>query len=164
VTELLDSFEGANVGRGTLASLVSQGLDEGLSANQMLRNARELGLGIQRQSFLRLVGEVRDSIASGPAWGTFAGDALPSEDAFAEWTGGTPNTFLYRTTVFARNKTDAGYEVKQLNFDVLSHDIISPDEAIRRAHMFFESGTVLDQYSDQEYLGGEVRGGYAQVT
>lgn len=164
MTELLDEVASANVGRGALASLINQGLGEGMSANAMLRQARELGIGIQRQSFLRLVGEVRNATSLETDWGTFRGGVVPGEDAFAEWTGGAPGTYLYRTTVFAREKTEAGYEIRQLNFDVLSNDIISPDEALRRAQQDFEGGTVLDQYSNQEYLGGEVRGAYRQVA
>lgn len=154
---------GVELERGYLASLVTQGLTEGLSANAMLRDFQQAGIGIRRANFLQLVGEVRSAQAGRDVWSTLAGNSIPEAGAFSTWSGGSANTYLYRTTVYARSGIPGEKSVTSLNFDVLSSEPITPDEAVRRARNQFDSGSVTTYGSDQEYLGGEVRGGYFQT-
>ncbi|MFZ0666191.1 MAG: hypothetical protein WAM97_10575 [Acidimicrobiales bacterium] len=146
-----------------MASLVSQGLEQGLSANAMLRDFQTAGIGIRRADFLTLVGEVRSAQAGRDVWAGLAGDQIPEEGVFSRWEGGQADTYLYRTTIYARTGDAGERQIQRLNFDVRTANKITPNEAIQRARNAFDAGSITTYGDDQEYLGGEVRGGYFQL-
>ena len=148
--------------RSDLASLVNEGIGNGMSGNAMLREAQAAGIGIRRADFLQLVGEVRSSLAGQSAIQALAMDQLADESMITQWTGGAVNTYLHRVTLYVREGPPGGKEIVTHKWDILSDHVLSGRQATEAASERFINGQSDDNYSDQELLGSELRNIYHQ--
>jgi hypothetical protein len=65
---------------------IAQGVSEGMSANAIQRALQAAGAGINRQTLLRVVGEVRAAIANRPIAQSINTSTLPTGDQYTKWT------------------------------------------------------------------------------
>lgn len=159
----LDTGEGASFSRSQLGSLVGQGLDEGISGNQILREFASNGIGIRRSDGLALISQVRSAMASTDAVQSLAMDQIPTDDAVSEWSGGRADTYLYRVRMYIREGGEGGLGLYQGNFDIVSDELITPEEAQARARDIWQSGEGQDNYADRELWGTSLGGIYHQT-
>jgi hypothetical protein len=149
-------------GRSMLAPLVRQGLSEGMSANAMLRELRAAGLGLRRQSFLQLVGEVKGSTERAGAWAGVDLTAMPGADMIQEWHGGQSETYLHRVYAYYRSREAGDLSVYRKGFSILSRSPMTPAQAIASAADLWGEGDTSGDYA-QDLLGFEFSGIYHQL-
>lgn len=149
--------------RSQLGSLVGVGLREGLSGNEMLRQLVGAGSGIRRQSFLQLVGEVRNAQASAAELALAPVETPLGAERYTDWQGGATDSYLHRVSLYVREQEEGGLSVITKNFDIISSTPLSPAEAVQRAQDIFNTNTGSDNYPDEELLGAELRGAYHQL-
>ena len=152
----------AGANRTWMASLVRQGLTEGLSANAMLGAIKTAGLGIRRQSFLQLTGEVRASMAREDQWATMPYDQVPGPELMQEWTGGRAETYLYRLSKLVRRTVGGELTVERQGFNVLTRSPIAPNDAVAIALTQHEE-THPETTTVGELFGIELSGIYHQL-
>lgn len=142
------------------ASLIRTGLTGGLSANNILGQLSGAGLGMRRQDFYRLVGEIRVGLTAGD-WAVGRDpNELPSPGDIRAWNGGTPNKYLTRVNVYVRERLGEGeYEISRRGLSFLSSEAISPAQAVQNAMDMPMTGNYPQQ---REVLGYEYNGTYFQ--
>jgi hypothetical protein len=148
--------------RSDLASLVNEGIRNGLSGNAMQAMASEAGVGIRRSDFQQLVTEVRSSIANESAIQALGANEIADESLVTQWTGGATDTYLHRVTLYVREGPPGNKEIMLHNFDILNDHIMSGAEAVASAQELFVNGQADDNYADQELLGADMRNIYHQ--
>lgn len=155
-----ETGSGAVASENTLVTLVRTGLNEGMSGNAILQGMQSVGLGLRRQSFYQLVGEVRSSLGAG-AWATGVDpNTIPTSENIVSWTGGTAGKYLTRVNVYVRERIGEGeYEVARRGLSFLSNEPISPAQAIQNAQ---DMPTGMDNYPSRQTLGYEYNGTYLQ--
>jgi len=154
--------EGASFSRSQLGSLVSQGLSEGYSGSAILRAFTDNGIGIRRSDGLDLIRQVRGAMDADDAVQSLAMDQIPTSDAISEWSGGRADTYLYRVRMYIREGGESGLGFYQGNFDIVSDELITPEEAQARARDIWQSGEGQDNYADRELWGTSLGGIYHQ--
>lgn len=159
-----EAVEGAietAVPRNLLGSAISQGLNQGLGATEMLRAYRAAGGAIRTQSWYQLVGEVREATARAGDIGGLPLDQLPAEGSIVEWSGGRAGTYLYRMNVYVRENVEGvGLNVVQQMWDIQTSELLTPEQAI--ANITDQFGQTESQYATV-MLGASVRGIYRQT-
>lgn len=165
-TDILASVaeaEGAGVGTPLLASMVRQGLTEGLSGSAMLNAIRDAGVGIRTQSFYQLVGEVRASAARAEQWSGAALDRLPSSELVQEWTGGQSDTYLSRVYMYVRTRATGELAVERRGVSIVTNELITPGDALSMAQDLYAENADNENYSNEQLLGAEFGGVYHQL-
>jgi hypothetical protein len=152
----------AGFSRSQLGSLVSAGLDEGLSGNKILQGFADAGIGVRRSDGLSLISQVRGAMASTDAVQSLAMDQIPTSDSIAEWSGGRADSYLYRVRMYIREGGEGGLGFYQGNFDIVSDELITPAEAQQRARDIWESGEGQDLYAERQLWGTSLGGVYHQ--
>jgi hypothetical protein len=141
-------------------SIVRVGLDEGLAGNEILRQMSEVGYGMRRQNFYRLVGELKASEAGAGDWAarTLAGE-ITTADVY-ELTGGQAGKFMTNVRVTYQALDEAGeVEIGTRTISLLSNDLPDLQERLAAAKSFYDGGPPGDT-DTQQFLGAEVTGVY----
>ncbi len=146
-----------------LASIVRQGLNDGLSGNEMLRQVQAAGLGIQRSSFLQLVGEVRSSASMAERWSTLPLDQVPGPEDIVDWAGGATDTYLHRVYMYVRTNEAGQLAVERRGVSLLTREPLSPADALAMAQDLYDENADNDNYSGDQLLGAEFGGIYHQL-
>jgi hypothetical protein len=154
--EILADVQGvvgpAGLDKSYLSSIVRAGVDAGVSANQMLRGLQTTGLGVQRQSFLRLVANTRAQVSEGALADVADVNALPSEMTIVEKAEGRAGTYRTQVVVTYRQKEgDGDYSINDTTFSIGSDTPLTPAEAMAEVQAVWGD----DQYAhgDTEIYG-----------
>ena len=161
--EGLADAEGADIGQSMSASLIRQGLNEGLSGNAILSAMQEAGLGIRRQSFYQLLGEVRASSALADAWSGAPLDQIPSDDLVTDWTGGRADSYLSRVYMYVRTNVGGVLSVERRGVSIVTNELITPGDALAAAQSLYEENSESENYANEQLLGAEFGGVYHQL-
>lgn len=148
----------AGVGNKFLPALMRQGLQAGLSGNQMLQAFRSAGLGIGTQRFYGLLGEIAATEGMQASIGAIPLSQELSESDFAEWTTARASGYLYQVRAYFQSEDPLTHQLIRTfrPFDVRSPDIITQEEALGIAHDYADSGG--GPGSDQTLVGLEITG------
>lgn len=158
----LDVGGAAGFSRSQLGSLTQAGLSEGMSGNAILQGFADAGIGVRRSDGLAMINQVRGAMASTDAVQSLAMDQIPTSDSIAEWSGGRADSYLYRVRMYIREGGQEGLGFYQGNFDIVSDDLITPEEAQQRARDIWASGEGQNNYPDRQLWGTSLGGVYHQ--
>lgn len=104
---------------------------DGLSANAGLRMAKEAGIGVRRQTFLRMVGEVRNNYAQRIAELDRPLAARARPDERAKIPTRNQSGFIHYIDVYVRNRDTGAITVRPQA--IRSNTLLSRDAAVDRA-------------------------------
>lgn len=109
-------------------ALLARAIEEGLSANKALQTFREAGLGMRRETFLNLYGEMRAAIGNRDLLASIDYGVIPDEARFTPWSAGTPGTYVYGVQLGIR---DVGDVIPRTSYFWVDSDVrISPGDAL----------------------------------
>jgi hypothetical protein len=89
-----------DVNIGNRAGYVASMLREGMSANSILQTFKDLGAGMRRANGLKLIGQVRDSMAKASTVEGLRGDQLPDAAQYGTWAMGRGGQFATNVAVY----------------------------------------------------------------
>lgn len=122
---------------GNRAGYLAQLVDQGLSNNQALSALQDAGIGMNRQTGLRMLGEIRDAATRSPGVTALPSDALPSDDLLSTWSVRQGGGFAYQVQAYVKDAEG--------NLTTIHHTVIT-DQLV-------DKSTALDvTYSDMETL------------
>jgi len=158
--ELAQDLAGAEgsgaTGSGLLGTVVRQGLNEGLPANQILSGLSESGIGIRRANGLALVRDIRASIAATEA----AAGLDPLTQIPAQTIGqvSTGRQGVYRSNVTMRFRGPAvngERMIESSTFTITSDSVLRPIDVINAARDIWSTHSDLydSELLDTEYTG-----------
>lgn len=143
--------EGVNVGNP--AGFIADRIREGVNANRALQEFQGAGGGMRRQSWYRLYGEVRDSIARSPEASSLDPGATPTGAQYGTWAMGRGGQFATQVNIMFRDK--ASGVVGSAPYTHISDEEHTPDEAIAAGIDLYSNDDAASRY-DQQILGGIV--------
>lgn len=138
---------------------------DGLSANAGLRMAKEAGIPIRRQSFLRMVGEVRSHYAQRIAELDRPLNARSRPTEMTPLPTKTKTGFIHYVDVFVRDKDTGKYEVKEQA--IHSSTVLSRDNAVSLAVSRYNSAIDRAKVTPAQWgtpIRGVAEGGIYQAT
>lgn len=140
---------GVNVGNPS--GFIASKIREGISGNQMLREFREAGGAMERQRFLRLIGDTRDVLARQPQAAAIDPSRIPTGDELATWAMGRGGQYATQVSLSIYDR-ETGL-VMHNPYTYVSDDPHSPEEAITEAIDIFGAQENENNYG-QTVLGG----------
>lgn len=112
---------------GSFLGAAATAARQGVSANQALKQLREAGLGIQRQTFLRAYKELTEDIR---ARGTLLGLPLqgrPDSSMISRFTSQRASGFQHIVSIYARLPETGEVQVRRVS--VLSETLLTREQA-----------------------------------
>lgn len=110
---------------------IRYGLENGLSANQMLSDLRSVGLGVQRQTFLGLVRNERARMAAGQLPASLDLTQIPGANDIPEVAVGKAGTYASNIRVTYRVAAEDGtYHLEERTLSITSRTPVSPADAM----------------------------------
>lgn len=138
---------GGGVNIGNRAGYVAGLIREGLSANKILSTLREAGAGMQRAAGLRLVGQVRDSLARSPEIQAMRGDQLPTGDQYGTWAMGRGGQYATNVAIYS---IDRGSGVALTSFFThVTNEPHTPEEAAQAGIDLYTDAGADDRYGQR---------------
>jgi hypothetical protein len=133
------------------ASVVARGVAEGMSGNAIVRALQQAGMGVNRGTVFKMIGQVRAAIANREHVATMPTDQLPAARDYATWTTSREG-FSTQLLVFTRDRETGIIGSQVSSYTTL--DPHSPDEAIAAKQADWLDLTAQgSEYEDQQYLG-----------
>lgn len=87
-----------------------QTVKQGISANEALRMAQEAGFGIRRETFLKLVGEIKNQYANQLSEFDLPLNRRPQGAEVSQLSGSVATGYIQYVTIFVRNKVTGAVE------------------------------------------------------
>lgn len=112
---------------GNRAGYMAQMVDQGLSNNAILSALSDAGVGIQRATGLRVLGEIRAGADRSADVVAMAHDVLPDDSMLSTWSTARAEGYAYQVQLFV--KDDAG-DVFTLQHTVVTDSLIDKATAI----------------------------------
>lgn len=110
---------------------IRYGLENGLSANAMLRDLQSVGMGVQRSTFLGLVRNERARMAAGQLPADVNLTQIPNAAAIPSVQIGRYGTYASNIRVTYRVASEDGtYHLEERTLSVTSREPISPADAM----------------------------------
>lgn len=129
---------------GNRAGYMAQMIDAGMSGNAILNALSDAGIGIQRATGLRMIGEIRAGADRSADVVAMASDVLPDDSVLSTWSTARADGYAYQVQLFV--KDDQG-EVFTLQHTVVTDSLIDKATAIDAALSDQEDSTSKYGYS-----------------
>lgn len=143
----LGDFPIPEINVGNRAGYVAQLLQEGNSANSILRTLSEAGAGMQRQAGLRLVAQVRDTLQRAPQTVALPGNQLPDASQYGTWAMGRGGQYATNVAVYLQDR-ETGESIRAF-FTHVTNDPHTPEEAANAAIASFTDSGGDDRYNQR---------------
>lgn len=125
-----------------------QVVKQGISANEALRMAQEAGMGIRRETFLRLVGQVKANYARSQQEFDLPLNRRPYGSEMTQLSGSTATGYIQYVSIFVKNKltglvdtVDRALRTQQLVSRQRAIDVVTAKEQANIAKAPAEGGT-----------------------
>lgn len=145
-------FEGLDLGDEGYTGFIAKGLNQGMSGNQILGALSEGGLGIRRQTFYGILGEVRASMGRAGEIASLDPESIPGANLFTTWRQAPEGMNVYQIDVHV---VDPNFGTVTAPYSVISSTELTAGEAISQALDVYT--TNADKYG-QRILGGMLVG------
>jgi hypothetical protein len=131
---------------------ISQGIQQGMSGNQILSALQESGLGIRRSTFYETLGEVRASIGRAGEIAALPITATPPDELFTTWRQAPEGMNVYQIDIHV---VDPAFGAVTMPYSVISGSPLTVEEAVSQALDVYNSNA--EKYG-QRILGGMLVG------
>jgi len=151
------------VSRPLFRAAVGQGLDLGMSRNQMLQELISRGVGIRRQTFLDAARVVTGHRLAGEQAASYDLASVPTMGKVHVVEYGNSDVYVHKIDIASTRTIDGVREQISSKYFIRTNEPITVQDATVRAKQMFDAGEIDGKYEGRVFLYSQYAGVVHQV-